>query len=312
MSGAMDLREREGAKYGGSAEGIRSHYDIGNDYWRLVLDSSLTYSCALYATPQDDLETAQKRKIEWHLAGAGVERAKAVLEVGCGWGSVLRRLSDNPSIERSVGLTLSDAQADYLASISLPRAEVRIENWATHQPTGLYDSIISIGAFEHFAKWDELPEEKRAVYRDYFERCHRWLSPTGCMSLQTIAFGNMKREDASEFMNREVFPESDLPFLSEIIAAVDGLFEITALRNDRLDYARTWESWAANLRRHRRQAVTLVGEEMVRRHERFFRLSAMGFRMGKLHLLRCAMRPITDTWTITGSESWGPARLRLV
>lgn len=304
MSTIQELRIREGESYGGSPEGIREHYDIGNAFWPLVLDSSLSYSCALFASPQDDLDTAQKRKIDWHLRNAGVDDARRVLDVGCGWGAVLRRLSALPDIERSTGLTLSDAQAQYVRALNLPRVEVLVENWARHEPASRYDSIISIGAFEHFAKREETPEEKVCVYRDFFTRCHRWLHPSGRMSLQTLVYGNMRREDASDFINNEVFPDSDLPFLGEIVSALDGLFEILALRNDRLDYALTTDRFAANLRRNRERAVAVIGEEQCRRMERFFKLSSMGFRMGKLHLLRFALRPITENWAIAASARW--------
>ncbi|KVE29295.1 hypothetical protein WS67_05420 [Burkholderia singularis] len=308
---AISLRDREGEKYGGSPEGIRHHYDIGNDYWRLMLGPTFTYSAALFSRPDEDVDTAQNRKIDWHLVSSGAHEARSVLEVGCGWGTILRRLSNMPHIERVVGLTLSDAQADYLRSLELPKVSVRVENWAVHEPPEPYDSIISIGAFEHFAKHEETESEKLSVYRDFFERCRRWLTPNGRMSLQTIAYGNMKREEASDFMNTEIYPDSDLPYLNEIVKAVDGLFEIVTVRNDRLDYARSYDAWAANLRRDRDKAVAMVGEEQVRTFERFFKLGSVGFRMGKLNLLRFTLRPITDSWTVTGSEIWGPARLKL-
>ena len=309
--GAISLRQREGHKYGGSAEGIRHHYDIGNDFWALMLGPSFTYSAALFARPDEDLEAAQIRKINWHLVSAGVDQAKSVLEVGCGWGTIMRRLSERPEIERIVGLTLSDAQAEYLRNLALPRVEIRVENWAVHNPAKPYNSIISIGAFEHFAKHEETKEEKLTVYRDFFERCRRWLSPNGSMSLQTIAYGNMQREAASSFMNTEIYPESDLPYLSEIVESVEGLFEVVAVRNDRLDYARSYDAWGMNLRRRRKEAVAMVGEEQVVRFEKFFKLGSIGFRMGKLGLLRFTLRPITDSWTATGTEKWGPARLGL-
>lgn len=305
MSGAPDLRDREGEKYGGSAEGIRKHYDVGNEFWTLVLGPTMTYSSALFVDPGEPLDTAQNRKIDWHLSAAGVGQAKSVLDVGCGWGSILQRTARMPSIERTVGLTLSTAQAEYLRARDWPRVEVRLENWAVHEPTAPYDSIISVGALEHFAKAEETLEEKIGVYRDYFQRCLQWLKPTGRMSLQTIAFGNMKREEASEFMNREIFPDSDLPFFSDLCTALDGLFEIVQFRNDRLHYARTYDRWAANLRQHRDRAVALVGEEQVARTERYFKLTSTGFRLGKQHLYRFALRPITKSWSTSGADYWG-------
>lgn len=305
LAESSPLREREGDKYGGSAEGIRQHYDLDTEFWRLVLGPTLTYSCALFSGPDEHLDDAQNRKIDWHLEASGAHAARSVLDVGCGWGSVLRRVPGMPGVERGVGLTLSATQAEHLRSENLPRVEVRLENWAVHEPTAPYDSIISVGALEHFAKPEESQEEKVSVYADFFARCRGWLSPSGRMSLQTIAFGNMEREEASDFMNREIFPDSDLPFLRDIVAAVGGHFEITAFRNDRLHYARTYDRWAMNLRRNREQAVSLVGEEAVARHERYFKLTSMGFRMGKQHLLRFALRPIRDSWALTGADYWG-------
>src|SRR5207247_2125376 len=124
-------------------------------------------------------------------------------------------------------------------ALNLSGVIIRIENWANHQPTSFYDAIVSIGAFEHFVSPRNSRIEKIAIYRDFFERCRRWLAPGGRMTLQTIAYGNMRREDASDFINDTIFPDSDLPFLTEIIAAIDGIFEVITLRNDRFDYART-------------------------------------------------------------------------
>lgn len=293
-------------EYGGSSEGIRAHYDVGNEFWPLVLGSTLAYSCAMWTRPEESLDEAQQTKLNWHISASGALEASRVLDVGCGWGSILRPLSQTASAPEMVGLTLSDAQAKWLSADPLPRCEVRVENWAVHRPTAPYDSIISIGAFEHFAHPGLTSQGKIEVYRDFFQRCLEWLNPGGRMSLQTIAFGNMRREDASAFMNDVIFPESDLPFLSEVVAAVDGLFEITAVRNDRLDYARTMDAWSAGLRKHRAVAETHIGAERAQQMAQFFKLGSMGFRMGKLHLLRFALRPLTSDWSKSGRRWWGP------
>ena len=304
MAAIERIRVREGAKYGGSAEGIRSHYDVSNDFWPSVLGRTMAYSCALYSSPDEDLDIAQTRKIEWHLANAGAHAAQSVLDIGCGWGSVLRPLSELDANISLTGITLSAAQATYVAALGLPRVEVCVENWADHEPKGSYDSIISIGAFEHFAKPEETLEEKIAVYRDFFERCYKWLSPGGLMTLQTMAFHNMKREDASEFMNNVIFPDSDLPFLRDILAALEGLFEVVTMRDDRLDYARTMDAWARNLYANRETAEKLIGQKKATDMERYFKLTSMGFRMGKQSLLRFALRPISKKWSLMGAENW--------
>ena len=104
---------------GASAAAIRAHYDIGNDFYRLWLDETMTYSAAMWRDERDTapLAEAQRRKIDWHLRHSGATRAASILDIGCGWGGLLRaaaatRAPDAPTLTRRVGLTLSDAQAE--------------------------------------------------------------------------------------------------------------------------------------------------------------------------------------------------------
>jgi cyclopropane-fatty-acyl-phospholipid synthase len=281
--------------YGGSARAIRHHYDVGRNFYALWLDETMTYSCALWQEG-DDLAKAQLRKIDYHLSQSRAERARSILDIGCGWGGLMRSAVGYPSVENVVGLTLSEDQADFVGALALDKAHVRLESWTEHEPECRYDSIVSIGAFEHFAGADDSPARKVATYRDFFERCRAWLTPGGRMSLQTIAFGSMRREEASPFISKEIFPESDLPRLEEIAAAADGILEITRVRNDRLDYARTVAAWAQRLRATRTEALALVGADVVGRYERYLKQTSMGFYVGKLALYRVSLRPISDRW----------------
>ncbi|MEV4411514.1 class I SAM-dependent methyltransferase [Catellatospora sp. NPDC049609] len=277
-----------------AAAAIRHHYDVGNDFYRLWLDSSLSYSCALWAGPDDTLEQAQERKLRHHLDAVRAHRAGSVLDVGCGWGAILERLSTTHGVARSVGLTLSEEQAEYVRSRDYPGVEVRIENWMHHQPAERFDGIISIGAFEHFARPDETAAQKIRIYREFFARCRDWLHDDGALSLQTIAYADMSPSDASTFIQQEIFPNADLPTFAEIAQAAEGVFEIESVGNGRLDYARTLEEWGRRLRAHRDEATDLVGPETVARYARYLKLSALGFRMGKLCLLRLVFRPYSD------------------
>ncbi|MFI5606918.1 class I SAM-dependent methyltransferase [Amycolatopsis sp. NPDC051903] len=277
-----------------AAEAIRHHYDVGNEFFELFLDASLTYSCALRAGAGDTLDTAQERKLAFHLDAIGAARARSVLDIGCGWGSILRRATEEHHVPRAVGLTLSERQAAFVAARSYPGADVRLESWTDYEPAERFDGIISIGAFEHFARPDESPAEKIRVYRDFFSRCRDWLTPGGVLSLQTIAYASMSPADASAFMQQEIFPDADLPTLAEITAAAEGLFEVRTLHNGRLDYAWTCGQWAQRLRARRAEAIALVGPEVVARYERYLKLSAVGFRMGKIGLLRLVLAPYGD------------------
>ncbi len=279
---------------GASAKAIQHHYDISNDFYTLWLDKTLTYSCAMWEETQgyDALETAQIRKMDYHIAQARAREARKVLDVGCGWGSVLKRLTEVYGCKSAVGLTLSEAQARWIGSMNLPSVEARLEGWSDHNPTEFYDAIISIGAFEHFARPQNSVEPKIVGYRSFFSRCHRWLKPGGRLSLQTIAFGNMRPEDYNKFIAEKVFPESELPRFSEIAEAAERIFEIVTIRNDRLDYALTCRAWLKRLEANRAAAVKIVGEEVVSNYERFFSYCILSFETGKLDLLRITLRRI--------------------
>lgn len=282
---------------GASAEAIRHHYDAGNDFFRLWLDPTLSYSCALWddSVPDDGLEAAQLRKIDYHLQEARLEGARRMLDIGCGWGAVLRRSVDAWGVGRSIGLTLSGAQADDLARVADPRIEVQVKHWAEYDPDEPFDGIISIGAFEHFARLSDTPDTKVENYRRFFSRCHQWLAPDGRLSLQTIGWGDVPRGQMPSdlFIAQEIFPESDLPRLADIALASESTFEIERVRIDREHYARTARCWFDALRRNRERALAVVGEETVRRYERYLRMFAYGFQLGSLTLYRVTLRRLS-------------------
>jgi cyclopropane-fatty-acyl-phospholipid synthase len=280
---------------GASPQAIQYHYDVSNDFYRLWVDRSFTYSCAMWED-NDTLESAQMRKLDFHVEQARAKNATRVLDVGCGWGSLLQRLVEVHGVEQAVGLTLSKAQAEWNWARQHPRIDVRLESWTDHVPQTPYDAIISIGAFEHFARLELSQAEKVEAYRAFFARCHAWLKPGGWLSLQTIAYGNLRRgkQYADPFIPREIFPESDLPRLSEIAEATEHLFEVVALRNDRQDYAHTSREWFDRLRTKRAEAVRVCGQEVVARYERFLRMFGYSFELGAFILLRLALRRINN------------------
>jgi cyclopropane-fatty-acyl-phospholipid synthase len=278
---------------GASAAAIQHHYDVGNDFYRLWLDPTLSYSGAMWQ-PGDTLETAQLRKIDYHIEQSGARAAASVLDVGCGWGGVLRRCVES-GVGKAVGLTLSAAQAEWVNGLGLPNVDVRVQSWSDHPAEARYDAIISIGAFEHFARLESTDEERVAGYRSFFARCREWLRPGGRLSLQTFAYGSARRREEGQktagtrFLSSEIFPETDPPRLADIVAAADGLFEIDSLRNDRKDYAATCMEWLRRLRAKKSEAVAMVGDEMVTRYERYLQLSTLGFETGYLALFRITL-----------------------
>jgi cyclopropane-fatty-acyl-phospholipid synthase len=282
-------------KRGGTEAAIKHHYDLSNAFYALWLDETMTYSCGLWRQGDDpeDLAAAQRRKLDFHLAAAGAPRARHMLDIGCGWGSLLERALDHPQIENATGLTLSDAQFQHIGARGNARLQVLKESWIDHKPQDKYDSIVSIGALEHFASPGDSPREKIGLYREFLQKCRSWLTPEGALSLQTIAYGTMRTDENNAFISTHIFPDSELPQPHELVEAASGLFEVVRLRNDRVQYARTCDLWFKNLRRRRPEAVEIVGEEKVQQYEKYLRLSSFGFNTGRVGLLRLALVPVT-------------------
>ncbi|MFG3093141.1 class I SAM-dependent methyltransferase [Streptomyces sp. NPDC048202] len=284
---------------GATAESIRHHYDLSNDFFALWLDDSRTYTCALWddGDPTDTLEKAQERKLDHLIEGARAPGADRVLDVGCGWGSLLDRLVNTHGVRHATGLTLSDSQAEWLRETGLPGTEVRVENWLDHQPEKPYDAIISIGAFEHFARTGLTRAERVGAYREFFDRCREWLPKGGRLALQTNIKGNNVRMDKQTvrdllFIMDTIFPESEIPALSEVIEAGEKRFDMVRLRNDPDHYSRTCQEWLDRLRADRPRAVELAGEENVADYERYLSSTVSHFANRHLGLSRMILEAV--------------------
>ena len=288
---------------GGNAAAIQHHYDVSNQFYRLWLDSSMTYSAGLWPEGKldNDLELAQLKKIDWHLQAAThdsehlstIEGGQRILDIGCGWGALMQKhLTQNPA-NCAVGLTLSHQQYEHILGLDEANLEVREESWINHEPSLLYDGIISIGAFEHFALPETPSAEKVEVYREFFSRCQQWLKPKGRLALQTISYGSLNAKDKNVFTQSEIFPDSELPRPSEILLAADGLFEVVTYRNDRLHYGKTCDLWLNNLRCKRGLIEEKFGLALFKKYEKYLKLAVAGFYLGQILLLRLEMKALT-------------------
>ena len=283
----MKMTEKRGASKGA----IKAHYDTGNDFYRIWLDDSMTYSCALWEDEGETLEQAQMRKLDHHIREAHAEKAARVLDIGCGWGSGLARLSEISRREKLVGLTLSDAQKAHIDSLGIQDAEVRLESWVDHKPDEPYDAIISIGALEHFVRPEMSNEERIEIYTHFFSRCHEMLRPGGYLSLQTMAYG------LGSFVQgalSSIFPESDLPRLGQLAPSFEPYFELRRLRNDPGHYADTVRVWLEKFRARRDEAFAAAGDERANHFEKFLEAGIRGYDARIFHLYRLTLRRLDN------------------
>lgn len=288
--------EREGA----SQAAIQYHYDLSNDFYKLWLDPHMLYSCALWEDG-DDLERAQVRKMDYMIEQARAPGQARVLDIGCGWGGILRRLVSAHGVKEAVGLTLSEAQAQWTRERPTAGVECRVEDWKGYQPDEPFDAMISIGAFEHFARLENTEAEKVAAYKRFFKTCQDWLVPGGTLTLQTFAYGSTlplevaRSKKSTQFLAENIFRETDPPRLANVAEAIDGHFHLECLRNDGLHYARTCRAWLERLKERREEAVAIVGEDNVKTYERYLQYSYLGFQSRNLALYRFTLKRVDPT-----------------
>lgn len=290
----MTISERQQAEPSDEAgtarpgiDAIRHHYEISNEFFRLMLGDSFTYSAALYEEGEDDhddLRRAQERKLDRFAELAGAGPGTRILDIGCGWGSALERVVDHHGAERAVGLTLSRTQVAWIEELANPRIEVRLESWEDHEPEAPYHGIICINAIEHFVRGGLAPREKLKRYRAFFRRCHEQLHPGGRVALHMISIGRppLGREVLRDMTSviREEFDGSHVPYLHELASGIQGLFEVALVRDDRLDCSRSMRVWRERLLARRDEAVALEGEEIVERFSRYLDVCARMFGEG--------------------------------
>nr|WP_254925403.1 MULTISPECIES: cyclopropane-fatty-acyl-phospholipid synthase family protein [unclassified Rhodococcus (in: high G+C Gram-positive bacteria)] len=283
---------------GASADAIQHHYDVDSSFYGLWLDSEMSYSCAMWDGDFDTLAQAQEKKLDYLLGECVPAQNARLLDIGCGWGAALRRATQYHGVLESVGLTLSPSQSRYIIdrSESDTNVDIKVLDWVDYEPDQPFDGIVSIGAFEHFVKFGLPREEKVESYRRFFQSCHRWLKPGGVLALQTIGKGNTPIDgpglEDMLFIAQHIFPESDLPKLSEIAVACERWFEVKAVRNDRADYARTCEVWLDRLNAKKQEAIDLVGIEKFENYSRYLAASTRQFEVGHANLYRLVLKRV--------------------
>lgn len=275
-----------------ASEAIEYHYDNDTRFFSLWLDPTLSYSAARWREPlaaepfTDELAAAQDAKLRYHLDAVALPEGGALIDVGCGWGAVLHRAVSEYRASRAVGLTLSRDQHAYVTEKNWPGVEVILHDVYRYESGSPFDGAISIGAFEHFARPEMDRTAKVAVYREFFERMHSLLRRGARFSLQTIVWDAVTYDTARQNLLETVFPQSNLPFVEEVVAGSQDTFRLMYLENDPLQYELTLAAWIDNLRAHRDTIVSEWGPGKFEFFESYLRSSRLGFARRKISLAR--------------------------
>ena len=255
------------------------HYDTSNEFFRLILDPSMTYSCAYFATGSESLEDAQMAKLDRAFEWVNLRPGQRLLDIGCGWGAAAERAVDRYGAS-AVGLTVSPEQLEIARQRERPGLALsyRLEGWETYREP--CDVIVSFGAFEHF---------KSAHYDAFFARCHELLPEGGPLLIQTITIGkpstSFKLFRYAHFLRKEIYPGAELPPPELVVAhARFNGFELIKAESLRPHYVRTLDAWLANLVANRDAAIAATSEEMYAKNVRYLEGASEYHRTGETNV----------------------------
>jgi len=259
-----------------SPANIAHHYDLGDDFYKLYLDESLTYSCAYFRNEHDALEQAQQQKYEHICRKLQLKPGETLVDIGCGWGGMLLYAARHYGVE-GLGCTLSDHQAAYakrrLADEGLDnRVSILLEDY--RNITGQFDKFVSIGMFEHVGK---------GFISAFMEKTKNILKPGGLGLLHTV--GKECDSVGDPWTLKYIFPGTYIPVLDHVIRTVGekGLVPID-VENLRLHYALTLEAWANRFESNAEQIEGLFDPRFVRMWRMYLNGSAAAFRWGNIRL----------------------------
>ena len=258
------------------------HYDIGNDLYEPMLGGRLLYTCA-YWQGAKSLDEAQDAKLDLVCKKVGLQPGMRVLDLGCGWAGFASFAAERYKVQVT-GFTVSREQVkwadDHYGHLPI---DIRLDDY--RNATGSYDAVVSIGLMEHVGVKN---------YRGYMELVDRVLAPGGVAFVHTIG-GNRPRTHIDPWFDKYIFPNSNLPTLSQLAAAMETLLVVEDVHNIGEDYDLTLMAWFKNFEAAWPSLRAKYGDAFYRRWKYYLLTCAGAFRSRSQQLFQIVMtRPGTS------------------
>lgn len=258
---------------------VTSHYDIGNDFYKLWLDETMSYSCGYFKNPDDTLYQAQVNKVDYILQKLNLKEGMTLLDVGCGWGYLLMEAAKKYKI-KGVGITLSQEQyTEFNRRIRQEGLQdslkVQIMDYRDLPQSGYtFDRVVSVGMAEHVG---------RPNYQLFISCVSQVLKEGGVFLLHFISA--LKEHAGDPWIKKYIFPGGTVPSLREMISCMaEDDFHIMDVENLRLHYNKTLLCWAENFHRHLAQEQTMFDERFLRMWDLYLNACAATFHNGIIDL----------------------------
>ncbi len=270
LRGARHSKERD-------RQAVTYHYDRSNDFYALWLDRRMVYSCAYFATPDDDIDTAQERKLDYICRKLRLQPGERLLDIGCGWGGLVIYAAQHYGVE-AYGITLSQPQAELaqqrIAEAGLSdRCRVEVRDYRDVNAEHTFDKIVSVGMFEHVGE---------ALLPTYFKQAWGLLRPGGAFLNHGIASGStLQGQQGPSFVSTYVFPDGELvPISTTLRVAETSGFEVRDVESLREHYALKLRHWVHRLEARAEEARRLTSEVVYRIWRLYMAASIYSFQTG--------------------------------
>lgn len=260
-----------------SRENIQFHYDVGNDFYKLWLDESMTYSCGYFKNEDDTLDEAQKNKVQYILKKLNLKEGETLLDIGCGWGELILEAAKEYKV-KVMGVTLSSQQFERVKerieeeNVS-ELAEVQLIDYREIKDRK-FDKIVSVGMLEHVGKHH---------LKEYFSTINQLLNDKGISLVHSIT--NIDEGGTNSWMNKYIFPGGYVPSIYELIEYIsDERFLLLDVESLRLHYVKTLQCWAQNFENAIDEIKKTKNEKFIRMWRMYLNSCAASFKSGNINI----------------------------